>query len=144
MWLQYDFGDGPVIAGRKTVLFCAWLAWSRFRVVLAPLVEAGMGLQTRALVLQLDAACCAADDLAEAAAEALAQHPDAEILTSFPGIGSLTGARVLGELRIEADHAGDDLRAGMERTHSPDQPDRAQQAAPQLGPGSVGSARLVV
>ncbi len=35
MWLQYDFGDGPVIDGKKTVLFCAWLAWSRFRVVLA-------------------------------------------------------------------------------------------------------------
>jgi transposase len=35
MWLQYDFGDGPTIDGRKTVLFCAWLAWSRFRVVLA-------------------------------------------------------------------------------------------------------------
>ena len=35
MWLQYDFGDGPLVAGRKTVLFCAWLAWSRFRVVLA-------------------------------------------------------------------------------------------------------------
>ena len=35
MWLQYDFGDGPVIGGAKTVLFCAWLAWSRFRVVLA-------------------------------------------------------------------------------------------------------------
>jgi len=35
MWLQYDFGDGPIIDGRKTVLFCAWLAWSRFRVVLA-------------------------------------------------------------------------------------------------------------
>lgn len=35
MWLQYDFGDGPVIDGRKTVLFCVWLAWSRFRVVLA-------------------------------------------------------------------------------------------------------------
>ena len=34
MWLQYDFGDGPVIDGVKTVLFCAWLAWSRFRVVL--------------------------------------------------------------------------------------------------------------
>jgi len=34
-WLQYDFGDGPLIDGRKTVLFCAWLAWSRFRVVLA-------------------------------------------------------------------------------------------------------------
>ncbi|MDQ3664853.1 MAG: IS21 family transposase [Actinomycetota bacterium] len=35
MWLQYDFGDGPVIDGRRTTLFCAWLAWSRFRVVLA-------------------------------------------------------------------------------------------------------------
>ena len=34
LWLQYDFGDGPVIDGVKTVLFCAWLAWSRFRVVL--------------------------------------------------------------------------------------------------------------
>jgi transposase len=35
MWLQYDFGDGPVIDGVKMTLFCAWLAWSRFRVVLA-------------------------------------------------------------------------------------------------------------
>ena len=35
MWLQYDFGDGPLIDGAKTTLFCAWLAWSRFRVVLA-------------------------------------------------------------------------------------------------------------
>ena len=35
MWLQYDFGDGPKIDGQATVLFCAWLAWSRFRVILA-------------------------------------------------------------------------------------------------------------
>jgi transposase len=34
MWLQYDFGDGPVVAGVKVVLFCAWLAWSRFRVII--------------------------------------------------------------------------------------------------------------
>jgi transposase len=34
MWLQYDFGDGPRIDGVKTVLFVAWLAWSRFRVVI--------------------------------------------------------------------------------------------------------------
>lgn len=33
-WLQYDFGDGPVIGGVKTVLFVAWLAWSRFRIVI--------------------------------------------------------------------------------------------------------------
>ena len=63
-----------------------------------PLVEAAMGRHTLALVMQLDAACRAADDLAEAAAEAFAQHPDAPILTSFPGIGPLTGARVLGEI----------------------------------------------
>ncbi len=29
MWLQYDFGDGPVVDGVKTVLFVAWLAWSQ-------------------------------------------------------------------------------------------------------------------
>jgi transposase len=34
LWMQWDYGDGPVVAGRSTVLFCAWLAWSRFRVVL--------------------------------------------------------------------------------------------------------------
>ena len=35
MWLQYDYGQGPMVGGVATVLFCAWLAWSRFRVVLA-------------------------------------------------------------------------------------------------------------
>jgi len=35
LWMQWDYGDGPSVAGRSTVLFCAWLAWSRFRVVLA-------------------------------------------------------------------------------------------------------------
>lgn len=34
-WLQYDFGDGPVVDGKKTVLFVAWVAYSRFRVVFA-------------------------------------------------------------------------------------------------------------
>ena len=34
MWLQFDWGKGPVIDGRPTLLFCAWLAWSRFRVVI--------------------------------------------------------------------------------------------------------------
>ena len=70
-----------------------------------------MGRQTQALVLQLDAACRAADDLAAATAEAFALHPDAAIVNSFPGIGRLTGARVLAEI-------GDDhpvpRRAGLE------------------------------
>ena len=39
LWLQFDWGYGPVVfdaAGRPrpTMLFCAWLAWSRFRVVI--------------------------------------------------------------------------------------------------------------
>jgi len=34
MWLQYDWSDGPEVRGRPTSLFCAWLAWSRYRVVL--------------------------------------------------------------------------------------------------------------
>lgn len=33
LWLQWDYGDGPRIGGVKTQLFCAWLAWSRFRVI---------------------------------------------------------------------------------------------------------------
>ena len=35
MWFQYDFGDCPRVNGVGTQLFCAWLAWCRFRVVLA-------------------------------------------------------------------------------------------------------------
>jgi transposase len=33
LWMQWDYGDGPVVDGRCTVLFCAWLAWSRYRIV---------------------------------------------------------------------------------------------------------------
>jgi transposase len=34
MWLQWDWGEGPQVRGRRTQLFAAWLAWSRFRVVI--------------------------------------------------------------------------------------------------------------
>ena len=39
LWLQWDWGHGPVGPGsdgtpRQTLLFCAWLAWSWFRVAL--------------------------------------------------------------------------------------------------------------
>lgn len=34
MWLQFDWGNGPRIGGRETLLWCAWLAWSRFRIVI--------------------------------------------------------------------------------------------------------------
>jgi transposase len=34
LWLQWDWGEGPRIKARRTSLWCAWLAWSRFRVVI--------------------------------------------------------------------------------------------------------------
>jgi len=43
--------------------------------------------------------CCAADDLEQAAVESLTNlHPDAGIITSFPGLDPLTSARALAEL----------------------------------------------
>jgi transposase len=50
LWLQFDWGDGPRVNGRKTYLFCAWLAWSRFRVVI-PVWDQTMG----SLIACLDA-----------------------------------------------------------------------------------------
>lgn len=34
MWCQFDWGEGPRVNGRRTQLFCGWLSWSRFRVVI--------------------------------------------------------------------------------------------------------------
>jgi transposase len=62
-----------------------------------PLVEQAMGRQAVALLRHLDAACASADDLEQAATESFNQHPDAGIITSFPGLGPLNGARVLAE-----------------------------------------------
>jgi hypothetical protein len=63
-----------------------------------PLVEHAMGRQTLALLGQLNAACTAAGDLELAVTESFNLHPDAGIITSFPGLGALTGARVLAEI----------------------------------------------
>jgi transposase len=62
------------------------------------LVEDAMGRQAIALLRQLDAACTSATDLERAVTESFNQHPDAGIITSFPGLGPLTGARVLAEI----------------------------------------------
>jgi transposase len=58
-----------------------------------PLVEDSFGRQTLALLRALDTACANAEELAAATLEHCDQHPDAEIITSLPGLGSLTGAR---------------------------------------------------
>jgi hypothetical protein len=63
-----------------------------------PVVENAMGIQLTALLRQFDATCTAADELAEAAIAHFEKHPDAEIITSFPGLGNLAGARVLAEI----------------------------------------------
>jgi transposase len=63
-----------------------------------PLVEQAMGRQALALLGQLNAACTAAADLERAVTESFNLHPDAGIITSFPGLGALTGARVLAEI----------------------------------------------
>ena len=48
MWLQWDWGEGPKIGGRRTQLLCCWLAWSRFRVVL-PSWDQSLGTLTACL-----------------------------------------------------------------------------------------------
>ncbi|ADI04398.1 IS117 transposase [Streptomyces bingchenggensis BCW-1] len=63
-----------------------------------PMVEEAMGLQMLALLRQLDAACKAADELAESLQVRFREHPDAHIVTSFPGLSDLAGARVLAEI----------------------------------------------
>jgi transposase len=62
------------------------------------LVENAMGRQASALLATLIVECVNADELGQAAIETFQQHPDHAIITSFPGLGDLTGARVLGEI----------------------------------------------
>jgi transposase len=63
-----------------------------------PLVEDAFGRQAIALLRQLDTACTNADALASATIELFDTHPDAAIITSQPGLGALTGARMLAEI----------------------------------------------
>ncbi|HTT90337.1 MAG TPA: IS21 family transposase [Acidimicrobiales bacterium] len=48
LWLQYDFGKGPRVGGAQTILFCSWLAWSRFRFI-TPLLDRSMASVITAL-----------------------------------------------------------------------------------------------
>jgi transposase len=70
-------------------------------------VEDAMGRHLAALLVQLDAACRAADELAEAVEESFREHPDADILLSFPGLGVQLGARVLAEIGDDRDRFAD-------------------------------------
>ncbi len=63
-----------------------------------PLVEQAMGQQTAALLRQLDAACESSRKLAETTETAFLSRPDAQIITSLPGLSVMSGARVLAEI----------------------------------------------
>ncbi|WP_328623814.1 IS110 family transposase [Streptomyces sp. NBC_00353] len=63
-----------------------------------PQVETALGHQTSALLRQLNTACDNAEQLEEAVTQAFAEHHDAPIIRSFPGLASLTGARILAEI----------------------------------------------
>ena len=86
-------------------------------------VEVAMGIQLAALLGQFDAACVAAERLAEAAIAHFERHPDAEVITSFPGLGNLAGARVLAEIGDDrarfADARGLKAFAGSARSPVP-------------------------
>ncbi|WP_394855735.1 transposase [Rhodococcus erythropolis] len=46
----------------------------------------------------MNAECVNAENLNESAAQAFRNHPDYAVITSFPGLGEATGARVLAEI----------------------------------------------
>ena len=111
-----------------------------------PLVEDAFGAQARALLRHLEVACANADELAAAAVAHFDQHPDAEIITSLPGLGSLTGARVLAEIGDDRSRFADarslarSLAQGLrrKRTGHPRQrqePDRDAPAGQEPTPG---------
>jgi transposase len=62
------------------------------------MVEEAMGAQALRLLATLNTECESVDQLGHAVAAAFAAHPDHKIITSFTGLGDLTGARLLGEI----------------------------------------------
>lgn len=57
-----------------------------------------MGAHAAALLAALDTACSNVEQLGEATMRAFREHPHHEIITSFPGLADITGARVLAEI----------------------------------------------
>jgi hypothetical protein len=71
------------------------------------IVEQAMGRQAVALLATLNTECANADELIAASVEAFRQHPDYLIITSFPGLGESTGARVLAEIGDDPERFSD-------------------------------------
>ncbi|MGW2111401.1 hypothetical protein [Streptomyces sp. NPDC001948] len=60
-----------------------------------PAVEEAMGVQGKALLVQLSTVCMAVDDLAKAVGRSFRTHPDAPVMLGFPGTGPGTGTRTM-------------------------------------------------
>jgi transposase len=73
-----------------------------------PLVEQTMAVETLALLGVLNAVCVCVEVLAAATATAFNQHPDHEIITSFPGLADISGAIVLAETGDDRARFADD------------------------------------
>ena len=72
-----------------------------------PMVEEAMGAQALRLLATLNTECDSVDQLGDAVAEVFATHPDYKIITSFTGLGDVTGARVLAEIGDDRDRFAD-------------------------------------
>ena len=134
--------DGDCIAGRN------WLAGVRRGLPAARVhqlvavfaaaqlhqpapVEQAMGIAVQALVRTVTATSDAVAALEDALAARFADHPDAEILRSLPGLGPILGARVLGEF-------GDD------RSRFPDAASRRRYAGTAPVTRASGKSRVVI
>lgn len=73
-----------------------------------PVVEQAMRTEAVALLGVLDAICASIDQLTGALTAAFAQHPDYQIITSFPGLADVSGAIVLAEIGDDRNRFTDD------------------------------------
>jgi transposase len=69
-------------------------------------VEAAMSQHATALLHALDTAVANVTRLEESLTAAFQQHPDAEIITSFPGLSTVLGARILAEIGDDRNRFG--------------------------------------
>lgn len=94
-----------------------------------------MGIQARRLLATHDAECNSVEQHAAATAEAFAQHPDYQIIISFPGLADLSGARVLGEIGDDRTRFAANARAlnAFADSHRSPEPPAAASSSPTAG-----------
>ena len=103
-----------------------------------PTVEKAMGAQALRLLATLDTECHSVEQLGDATTEAFVTHPDYQIITSFPGLGDLTGARMLAEI-------GDDRTrfATPERSRPTPAPPPSPEPPDAASPSPTGRSKTI-